>query len=386
VNRVRRLGGAQLDADALLAGARRRTGLHDLGDFPGELPLRVLVGSLRDEARLTPFGRVLTARILSRYMVQRLRIVEELRRRPETAAVPIRRPLFVVGLPRTGTTLLLNLLAQVPPARPLRGWEAADPLPRRGREREFALLTRGLHYLAPELPRIHELPVRGATECFPLLNRSFLSWAYLLLGHVPSYERWLWEQDTDALEGSYRLHRAQLRLLSLQRAAGHWVLKWPAHVYALEALTRVYPDAAIVQTHRELAEVLPSNASLLYTTRSIFSDAVTRRATGRALLEQIERHLGRVVAGRDRLGDRVLDVRYPDLLADPLGVVRRIHTHFSYELPDGTEARITAYLAANPKGKHGGHRYSLEEFGLDRADVERVGAGYSERFGALLRA
>lgn len=377
-----------LDADALLRSARRRTGLHDLGAPNPAEPFRLLVDSFATEARLSPFGRLLITRLLRNDLERRLRVVDVHARHPELRTLPVRRPVFVIGLPRTGTTLLYNLLAQAPGARPLLGWEAFDPAVPQGwagrpdlRRARYRAILDGLYYLTPELRKVHAFAKDGPQECLQLLSRSFVSFAYLLLADLPSYERWLWAQPQEAFTDTYRLHRAQLQLLQAARPGGRWLLKSPAHLGMVEALLEVYPDACIVQTHRDLTEVLGSNCSMFSTVASIFSDHVDAHEVGRALLGRTARIVDRFVEARRRLPvERVVDVHYRDLLADPAGVVRKVWGHFGTDLPASSEQRIARYLAEHPAGKHGQHRYGLAQFGLERAEVERAAAGYHERF------
>lgn len=383
-------GGPPLRAGALVDRARRATGLSDFGEAGWEEPLGVLVDSLEREASMSPLGRRILTRMLTRDLGLRLRIVEALRRAPAAAAAPVERPLFVVGLPRTGTTLLYSLLAQTPGARPLLGWEAHDPAgPAPGRpDRRVAVYGAqviGMNYVAPDLRAVHLVETRGLRECWPLLNRSFVSGGYLVLADVPSYERWLWAAGEEAFAASYRLHRDQLRLLQAQRPPGsppaRWVLKSPVHLASLDALLAVYPDARIIQTHRDLARVLPSNCSLFTVSRGICSDAGDPLATGRQVLARSRSTLERSMATRGRVGEaRFFDVRYADLTADPIGTVRAALAHFGEDLPVAAEVRLERHLADNPKHKHGAHRYAAEQFGLDRAEIEAAARGYHERF------
>jgi len=377
-----------LDPDHLLAEARRRSGLTDLGPDTDE-GFRRLVASLDREAGLTPLGRVVFGSTLRDFLVQRLRVVEILRQRPELAAAPVRRPLFVVGLSRTGTTLLYNLLARAEGARPLRGYEAADPLPPvlRGASRDLraarlGLSLRGLHYLAPELLAVHEISNSGPEEDLQLLGRSLASFVSLQLADVPSYERWVWAQPPEAFVPTYELHRMQLRTLQADGRPGWWVLKCGAHLNMLEALCAVYPDAAVVQTHRDPAKVLGSLSSMVSINRRMLAQDHDPRAVGAQVVARTERTIARMADTRAALdGDRVLDVRYADLLTDPVAVVRAVHERFGYPFTAASEARVRAWLAANPRGKHGAHRYALEQFGLDLVEVERFAAPYRERYG-----
>ncbi|HET6920623.1 MAG TPA: sulfotransferase [Jiangellaceae bacterium] len=375
----------RLDAEAFLAAARRRTGLSDLGPDTTEA-FGVLVDSLDREAGLTSFGRVVLGRMLRTFLAQRLRVVEALRCRPDLAAAPVRRPLFVVGYWRTGTTLLQNLLAQAHGARPLRGYEAFDPAAfvpggRYQRRLRYALLLRGLWYLGPDVAKIHNEVSDGPTECLLLLTRSFTTLHLPMMVSVPSYERWLWEQDANAFAAVYELHRMQLQTLQADGPAGYWVLKSPAHLNTLESLLRVYPDAAVVQTHRDPAKVVASLSSLVAQGISLLAQEPEPYVVGRQVLERTTRTLDRVQRTRATVGDdRIIDVRYADLLADPIGVVDRILERFDYPRTAASRQHMRRWLADNPQGKHGTHRYSLQQFGLDPATVYQLTARYRQRF------
>ncbi len=376
----------RLDAEEMLRDARCRTGLSDLGPDTDQA-YRLLVAALDREARLTTLGRVVVGRLARGYLSQRLRVVEALRRRPDVAAAPVRRPLFVVGLSRSGTTLLHNLLAHADGARPLLTHDAVDPIPPvlRGAARDtrplrYWLSIRGLYYLGRGRRKIHDYDA-GTAECLRLLARSFMCFAFPNMFDVPSYERWLWEQDAGAFAVVYELHRMQLQTLQADGRPGYWVLKAPAHLNTLDALLSVYPDAAVVQTHRDPAKVLGSLSSLVMRNHGLLGEAPDPHVVGRRVLERTVRTMERVERTRTVVGDdRIVDVRYVDLLSDPVTVVRGILERFGYPATAVSAERMRRWLADNPRGKHGTHRYTLEQFGLDQAAVQRAVAPYRERF------
>ncbi len=384
-------GGTRLDVDELLTTARRHTGLDDFAAsdtiYEG---LATLVDDYRNDETLTPFGRNMLRKVLLRNLSSRLRIVDRLYAEPEITRQQISRPLFVIGLPRTGTTLLFNLLAQDPAARPLMGWEAAFPLEpgsrlvpkEQPRKLVYRALVKSIDYFQPTFQQIHFVDPTGPEECIPLLNRTFVSWAYTFW-NAPGYAEWLWnELGSETYLEAYRFYRSQLQLLQSARRGGYWLLKSPAHIYSIESLLEVLPDAAIVQTHRDLKKVAPSAVSLFAVGRDLlYDDTVAETDLGRMWVGNAERLLDHLIAVRNRLpADRIVDVQYEDLVQHPVETVRRIHDHFGYATSPEMEAGMTNHLSANPKHKRGLHEYSLEQFGIDEAELDDAAQSYHERF------
>lgn len=378
-----------LDRDLLVADARRRTGLEEFGD-PGLVDrLDLVLRSLETEAALNLVGRIAARQDIVRLLSSRLRMEDDRRRWPEIAAGAVTRPIFVTGLPRTGTTLLHGLLAQDPGSRAPLGWEMLYPSPpprwmlsrRDTRIARADRQIRWFHRLAPDFQRIHPTGALLPEECLVISSHCFTSFQFQTMYHVPSYERWLESED---LTASYEWHRCFLQHLQWRGPSRRWVLKAPAHLFGLPALLAAYPDAGIVFTHRDPLEVAPSLASLTESLRSVFSDEVdpvavgaemTRRWSGAMDLAMRQRDAGAVPARQ------VVDVLYGDLVRDPIGAVRRIYETFDLELLPEAERRMRGWLAENPKDRRGRHRYSLEEFGLD-PDEERARYGaYASRFG-----
>jgi hypothetical protein len=385
-------GGArlvQLDESRLLDEARRRTGLSDFGagDF-GE-PLRRLLRSWEDEAGLTLLGRIAARQDTLRLLVNRLRMQEDRRRRPEIGAQQVLRPLFVTGLPRTGTTLLHGLLAHDPAHRAPLNWEVMSPSPpperalyrRDPRIRVAERQLRWFYRLAPGFRRIHPVGARLPEECLIITSHSFLSFQFQTSHHVPSYQTWLEAHD---LRESYAMHRLVLQHLQWHGPRGRWVLKAPAHLFGLEALFAIYPDASVIFTHRDPLEVVPSMASLHTELRSTFSDTVDPVAIGAEVTRRWADGIGRALRARDAgiaPADRFADVQYTNLVRDPIGTVRRLYRHFGGSLTPAAESRMRAFLAESPKDKHGTHHYSLAQFGFDADEERQRYRAYRERFG-----
>jgi hypothetical protein len=379
----------QLDENRLLADARAQTGLDDFGDPAFREPLRRLLASYEHEARLTLLGRIAARQDTARLLANRLRLREDRRRFPGIAAEDIQQPIFVTGLPRTGTTLLHGLLAQDPASRAPLHWEMMYPSPPVGRsarrgDRRVELAKRQIrwfHRLAPDFRAIHPIGATLPEECLILTSHSFMSFQFQTSHRVPTYQRWLEAQD---LTPAYRQHREILQQLQWHCPRRQWILKAPAHLYGIAALFAVYPDAGVVLTHRDPLEVAASVASLHTVLRSTFSDGADPYEIGDEVCRRWSEGITRALRVRDSgtvPADRFVDVMYADLLRDPIAVVRRVYAHFGRSLTPVAEERMRRFLAEHPKDRFGRHRYSLAQFGLDPDRVRRDYREYRERFG-----
>jgi hypothetical protein len=391
--RLRRWGWHRpLKVQEILDSACRFTGLSDWGDDRFQEPLQVLVESLEEEARLHPLGRLLLKVTLRHFAANRLWMRHYVKLHPEALEEPVSRPLFVIGLPRTGTTLLHNLLGQDASRRSPRLWEVLQPAPSvagtRGR-RDYRMLkaralVAGVHlWGAPNLRRVHPLHADAAEECTPILFNTFVCPAFFLFGGVSRYLEWLRNRGRALLPWVYEQHRLSLQVLQHQGRRAPWLLKSPAHSFALEELLALYPDACVVQTHRDMNQVIPSACSLFAIMQSIYSDEVDCRKLGPELARLLGDFLReRADTGWEDHSGRVDHVDYRSLVSDPIGTVRDIYAHFDLDYDDGMEQRMRYWLARNPANKHGVHHYDLEQFGLTESDIKRDFAAYQERFRA----
>jgi hypothetical protein len=377
-----------LDVDHVLAAGRRRGGGRDFQDTTFLEALGHLVRALATEARLNVLGRIVARETVVNHLATRLHLEADRRRHREIAAEPIQRPIVITGLPRSGSTLLHKLLAQDPANRVPQTWEMLDPSPppERGtydHDPRIASAERNLrwfHRLVPEFKAIHAVGARMPEECVVILSHSFLSSQFCSMYSVPSYQAWVRGQD---LVPAYQLHRRVLQQLQWRCPGDRWVLKAPAHLPALRELSAVYPDAAVIMTHREPLEVLPSEASLHTVLRRAFSDAIDPGVVGREITELTADELRVGLRARDdgcAPPERFFDVRYRDLVRDPLAMVRRIYLAFDLPFTATAEARMRRYLADSPKDKHGAHVYSLQQFGLDEDEERERYRSYRERF------
>jgi hypothetical protein len=379
-----------LDPDKLVRNAEEKTGLHDWGGDSWREALQQLTHSFEREARLNLFGRIMVRQYLDRILANRLKIQQELKAHPEILDIEIRKPLVIVGLPRTGSTLTQRLLARDPGARSLMTWEMMHPIPPprpetylsdpriRGMHRRLKLLD----WAAPDFMRAHEVVAGEPEECISLMQGTLQSITFEILAYLPGYRAWLATQD---MRASYRDYKRQLQLLQSQYDKHHWVLKSPFHMWGLEALMEVFPDARVVQTHRSPVSVMPSLCSLFSAMYTLTSDEHEPRQIGAMWLDDVAAITDHIIDLRDRIGDdRFIDVSYRDMVSDPIGIAESIYQRFGMELGEDARRAMRDWLAANPQHKRGVHRYTLDEFGLSEPAVTRAFARYFQRFGQYL--
>jgi len=381
-----------MTVDDIIAAARAQTGLSDYGD-PAILDgLQRLLTGYAGEARFTERGSQMAHADLVTAMAIRMKVEGWLAERPELLERPIEKPLFVFGLPRTGTTLLINLLHSDPARRSFLRWEAYDPVPPPRPEELHA----GPRYQTmqdksemaakymPEIVAIHYEDADSPTECQFLMTPSFCSQVYESQADVPSYRQWLMHEADYG--PAFRFHKRFLQLLQAE-APGRWTLKNPWHPLFLDTLTEVYPDAQLVMTHRDPADVVGSICSLIKHVRRIYSDDVDLKGIGESFMDTFQIMIDRARAYKAKHGsDAILDVQYASMMRDPLGTVRTIYDHFDEELTPAAQAAMDAYMAGNQQGKHGKHSYALEEYGLSRDIVHERFRDYIETFDIAVKA
>ncbi|HXJ33431.1 MAG TPA: sulfotransferase [Candidatus Eisenbacteria bacterium] len=379
----------RLDPESLLAGARRRTGLDDFGDPSFRDPLRRLMQSIEEESRLSIVGRIAARHDLTGMLMNRLLMERDRRLHPAITDEQIRRPLFILGLPRSGSTFLHGLLAQDPANRVPRHWELRSPSPPPDRatydtDPRIERAARDIRWflrLAPRFKTIHPVGAQLPEECVVILSHSFLSFQFSSTWFVPSYQSWLDRQD---LRPAYRYHRQFLQNLQWRCPGERWVLKAPPHLPGLRALCATYPDANMVVTHRDPLEVVASVTSLHVVLRQTFSAFVDPVKVGDEVTRLLADDIRRGFEARDEgcaPPERFVDVQYTDLVRDPMGIVRRIYRHFDLPLSAEAEQAMQRHLGRNRKDAEGPHVYSLAEFGLDeRVERERYRA-YWDRWG-----
>jgi hypothetical protein len=372
--------------DAILDGARTATGLDDFGDGPWRDHFRTLLRAYDAESRLTEAGRQMVLGEIGGVLAARLACEAAWKRDPKILGNEIRRPIFILGLPRSGTTALHFLLGQDPANQALEYWLAAAPRPRPPRatwENEPAFQTAAatiewIYQTDPSLRAIHLLEADGPEECRHLLLQSFLDHTFDSNATLPSYTKYFEAQD---MRPAYERHRDVLKLIGSPTPERRWVLKYPAHMRELDVLLAVYPDACIVQTHRDPVKVLPSICSLVTGWRSLYEGSADAKAIGGWQLEMYASMIEHAMDVRARSNPaQFYDFSFRELVSDPVAAIRRMYEYFGFApSPDG-ETRMRAWHESHPQHKHGGHRYTLLQFGLEEEAIRGRFARYTDRF------
>ena len=343
---------------------------------------------LHEEAFLHPAGEAAVREDLLRLLGNRLQMAAVFAAHPEITARRALRPLVVVGLPRTGSSILHELLAQDPANRAPMTWEVKHPCPPpelasfhsdpriAAVDAELAQMDASI----PEFKKMHPQAAELPQECLNLTTHEFASIFFSVSHRVPSYQAWLDGSDPGPV---YASHHRQLQLLQWRCPPYRWVLKSSSHLWSLGALLAEYPDACIVQTHRDPLKVLASFTSLVTTLRRLYSARVDVREIGEEQAAFLAAGLGRAAACRDGgelPPDQVQDLHFADFIRDPVGRIAEIYRHFGRVLSAQAAGRMRRFLAAHPGDQHGVHRYRFGDTGLDLAAERRRFRAYQERF------
>jgi hypothetical protein len=375
--------------DDLHASASKLTGLDDFGGDEYVEGLRVLLESYEADEDLTPFGNKVHRAMLRGALVARMLSETGWKQNPASASVAIERPIFVTGLPRTGTTALHRLLVEDPAHQGLEVWLAEVPQPRPPRSTwaenpVFQGIQAGYerhHVEHPEFMGVHHMSADQVEECWQLLRQSMRSVSFECLAHLPRYSRWLAKQDwTDA----YARHRRNLQLIGLPDAGKRWVLKNPSHLFALDALMANYPDALVIQTHRAPRTIMGSMCSLAEKAADGWSSKFRGEVIGHSQLELWARGADDFRAARSRYdAAQFYDVRYEDFVADPIGTVSTVYDHFGLTLtPQARSAMTSVHEESRTGSAKPVHKYSLADFGLTAEQVDERFADYLRIYGS----
>jgi hypothetical protein len=375
-----------LDVDRIEEDARAQTGLDDTGGDHYREGLGRLVAAMNEEGGLTEIGEAMQKMRLSILVAARMGVEETFRLHPEIDDQVIDGPVFVIGLPRTGTTALSQLVAADPQFRSLRTWESASPVPPPEREtehtdRRIAATEQGIAMMNEAFPlmqTMHNTEADGPTECQDLMGMSFRTAHFDGFARVPSYMAWV--VDTDMRE-TYRYHRRVLRLLQWHCPPTLWHLKTPVHMFALDALVEAYPNARFLWSHRDPAKVIGSVCSLIHYTRSWSSDRDDSIELGAEQLGRWWLAVRRAMDFRERTGDdRFADISFSELQTDPVAALERGLTRIGLPFDDRSRSSVAEWAGTHEPGAHGTHSYQLSEFGLEPDQIRERFAPYYAAF------
>ncbi|MBK6288790.1 MAG: sulfotransferase [Pseudomonadales bacterium] len=378
-----------IETGKLLDQARERSGLSDFGEEDFLEPLSRLVDSINRECELSPIGEQAVPEMLLTQLVNRLEIESWYARHPEIDDEQIVAPVFTASLPRTGTTALGFIMAQDPETRVLRNWEAYHPCPppesaTEHNDPRIAVAQResdGLEAMVPELVNMLPRSVTGPEECYIIKSYAFSAYGFDAIINVPSYVEWL-VHSKDVLLSGYRYHRRVLKLLQWHCPPRRWSLRTPEHLFSMDAIDEVYPDARFIMTHRDPAKALASVCSLLYEIRRAHVLNPQPEAHGKRQQEYWALGLERALAFRDRVGEaRFFDISHKRQVIDPAEQIRPLYEKLGWDYDDGLTARIKQWQEGTPRRPH---PVSPGFFGLDPEDIAQRYRFYSERFAAFL--
>ena len=366
--------------------AAKQAGSDDFGGDSFREPLDVFLRSCAEEADLSTFGRILISKMLSSALANRIDLHRWSVEHPEVRDERIDQPWIIVGLPRTGTSVLSLLLGLDPMARPLLQWEAAHPIPPATLEEaaEDPRIARsakdldGLMKLNPPLKAMHPFGATLAEECVSLFMYDVRTLALETQAYVPSYARWLEKAD---MTPAYAQHRLALQTLQSRQPTERWILKTPNHLWHLDAMFAAYPDARVIWTHREPGPVVTSLASLANAAQRV----LTRRQDPRPTAEEWKRKCGFALHSAMAFDERTPEgwcqhLHYDDLMADPVEAVRGLYRHWGEEVGSLHARRMRAFLAQRPPDRFGRHRYDPADFGWTYAGLTTEFREYIDRY------
>ena len=376
-------------ASELIDRARRETGLDDFGADTFREGLEILVASADKEAQHNDVGRAAFDNLVVGLLRDRLQIEDCYARHPEIDDQEIVAPLIGLGLPRTGSTALMSLLAEEPNCRYLRTWEAFWPCPPPdiATEAEDPRIERAKAMVAardanlPKMKMMVPTTATGPQEDQQAMGYDFKSQHFVPMSHVPTYADWL-NHKAD-LVPTYQYMKRVLKLLQWRRPPGNWRLKSPSHSVFIDALSEVFPDARFWMTHRDVTSVIPSLADLYFELRRLYSDHVDKPAIAETNGEWAELGLRRVLAFRDAGQDhRFFDIQFAPFQKDPFPILADLYAWLGEPFTEEARSRMAAWRQAMPRDAHGVHVYHPEEYGIDLDAVRRRFSFYTERFGA----
>jgi hypothetical protein len=377
--------GLTLSVEALMQVSLQKARLDDWGGENFQYPLGRLLNFFEEEYGDDSEKRFSFAFTVIESLAKRLYIQDNFNTHPEILEIPVSRPLFITGLPRTGTTLIHNLISRDPGWRVLLYWELLYPYHREdiGNFEQYAinLVEQGLkalYSMRPEFIYRHETTATGPEECFNLIRLTFYSIAWANEWYLTGYLKWFLQQD---MTDSYRYYRKLLQLLLRRKQGQHLLLKCPAHLFTIDALYKVFPDANVVWMHRNPCKSIASGLSLL----SVFHDISSGANEFLELyLIYFKKSLEKAMEIEKSGSKQLKSISYKALVQNPTAVIRDIYDWFGYSRDVEIEKNILNWLAENPQHKHGVHKYKLEDFGFTETDTRDRFSNYFDEYGDLL--
>ncbi len=374
------------EVDRLVTRACERAGFDDFGGDSWREGLTFLVRTIESTPGLNAGGRDYVYGQFVDALWNRLRVIDHLRQHPEISAQPIQRPLVILGLPRTGTSLASYLLDQDPHRRSLLTWEAENSVPPApfealrtdprclAKKAQLDKLAEG--FRAADIPMVHWDEADGPTECVFVQNQDFKAYLWEAFMPTDAYANWLLDSD---MTSAYAYERSVLQMLQSQ-APGVWSLKMPSHAVHIETLLSTYPDVRIVWAHRDPFKATASFLRLNYLSRAVLGRAEPADVVPN-VLRQLQAHVDRPLRARHRLGGaRFFDLHYAALMRDPIGVMRSLYAWAGDELTPATEAAMRTWLQRNPQDRFGVQPYTLDGSGVTKADLEPIFDRYLSTF------
>jgi hypothetical protein len=375
-----------LEEDSLLAAARSATGLDDFGDDDWREPFRLLLQDING-GDLHTAGRLLARFDLLQSLVARLKMTETEKQYPEILEQEVFTPIFITGLGRTGTTILLELLGQDPSLRAAMGWEFRYPSPppeadKRLNDPRISMTRADVDLwsaVLPEFDTIHEVVVDQPEADSVSMRHEFASPMWSATQKSPNYDAWM---AKDRLAQALRFHHRALKHLQW-KTPGRWILKFPSYLSNLPSLFAEFPDAKVIVTHRDPIKVMASSANMLATLRWQRSDHVNFDEISAPIVQGFPMLLDMVTQQRQSgvvPGDQMFDIHYADLIADQQATIRKLYAQLGIELTNEAESRMQAYVAAKPKHRHGVHSYRFDYLGVSPEEMRARFAGYMKQY------
>lgn len=374
---------SKLDVASIIRKAQRRTGLKDAGSRMHEEGMRQLVQAV-NKAPVTNFGKFSSTGFGVDGLSNRLRLVDYIKKHPEVEDIKIERPVFIIGFPRTGTTLLQNLLHLSDDRRALEFWELTNPIPLhsdpetdvRRRQRITRSRLAIANFVVPEMKFIHEVRHDSLEECWSLFIPQFAVPNWDMTGRWPDYGNWMMNHD---MRPEYREYKKFLQVMVSRIPDKKLILKCPDHMWHLDALLDVFPDACIIWTHRDPSRSVPSYCSLASLNWRLLYGEFNPKEMGPYIEDRFMQGIDRGLEVRNRVGEeRFLDVNFRTLLNEPIEAVNRITEHFG--LPSVDENKMKEYLSTDRPDDRGKHKYTADHYGLDTDAIKDRFKNYIERF------